>query len=161
MVSSIADGVSLALPPGLDAAVHESTFCGERVPCSERQRQRRRQQQQQQQQQESQRRRSRASGAHHGGGRTPGVRGRFSGTSRWSSERGSSAGASHRCLLPLLRRAAPTLSHQGPGRRPPTPKRTDAPRRVFYWTATAAGEGAREGARSGAAWAWARKRAPP
>lgn len=39
-------------------------------------------------------------------------------------ERGSSTAAAHR-RLPPSPRAAPTLSHQGPGRRPPTPKRTD------------------------------------
>lgn len=39
---------------------------------------------------------------------------------------------------PLL--AAPTLPHQGRGRRPPIPKQTDAPR-CFFWTKKAVGRG--------------------
>lgn len=32
MVGSIASGIGLTLPPGLDTAVCESAFCGEVVP---------------------------------------------------------------------------------------------------------------------------------
>lgn len=58
MVGSIASGISLALPPGLDTAVCESAFCGEMVPSSEQQRQ---------QEQERRRQRSRVPRARHGG----------------------------------------------------------------------------------------------
>lgn len=49
-------------------------------------------------------------------------------------DRGSSNAASRPSS-----RVAPTLSHQGPGRRPPTPKRSDAPQRRFYSRQRAAG----------------------
>ena len=32
MVGSIASGIGLALPPGLETAVHEPAFCGKVVP---------------------------------------------------------------------------------------------------------------------------------